>query len=39
MALTVDQIMALAPDSASAKAGSAQSSLSKWSGLGGHAQA
>lgn len=39
MSLTADQILALAPDPASAKAGSAQSSLSKWSGLGGHAQA
>lgn len=39
MTLTADQILALAPDPASAKAGSAQSSQSKWSGLGGHAQA
>jgi hypothetical protein len=39
MTLTADQILALAPDPASAKAGSAQSSLTKWSGLGGHAQA
>ncbi|NRR29318.1 SWIM zinc finger family protein [Oxalobacteraceae bacterium] len=39
MTLTTDQILALAPDPASAKAGSAQSSQSKWSGLGGHAQA
>ena len=39
MSLSVDQILALAPDPASAKAGSAQSSASKWSGLGGHAQA
>ncbi len=39
MTLTADQILALAPDPASAKAGSAQSSLSKWSGLGGNAQA
>ncbi len=31
--------MALAPDAASAKAGSGQSGISKWSGLGGHAQA
>lgn len=39
MSLTADQILALAPDPASAKAGSAQSSPAKWSGLGGHAQA
>lgn len=39
MTLSVDQILALAPDAASAKAGSAQSSMAKWSGLGGHAQA
>lgn len=39
MTLTADQILALAPDPASAKAGSAQSSQSKWSGLGSHAQA
>lgn len=39
MALTADQILALAPDAASAKAGSAQASPAKWSGLGGHAQA
>lgn len=39
MTLSADQILALAPDAASAKAGSAQSSASKWSGLGGHAQA
>jgi hypothetical protein len=39
MTLTADQILALAPDPASAKAGSAQSSQSKWSGLGAHAQA
>lgn len=39
MTLTADQILALAPDLASAKAGSGQSSLTKWSGLGGHAQA
>jgi hypothetical protein len=39
MHLTSDQILALAPDAASAKAGSAQSSAAKWSGLGGHAQA
>lgn len=39
MTLSVEQIMALAPDAASAKAGSGQSGISKWSGLGGHAQA
>jgi len=39
MTLSADQILALAPDAASAKAGSAQSSASKWTGLGGHAQA
>lgn len=39
MTLTADQILALAPDSASAKAGTGQASRSKWSGLGGHAQA
>lgn len=39
MTLSVDQILALAPDPASAKAGSAQSGMSKWSGIGGHAQA
>ena len=39
MTLTADQILALAPDPASAKAGSAQSSQAKWSCLGGHAQA
>jgi hypothetical protein len=39
MTLTADQILALAPDPASAKAGSAQSSQAKWTGLGGHAQA
>jgi hypothetical protein len=39
MTLTADQILALAPDAASAKAGNAQSGASKWSGLGGHAQA
>jgi hypothetical protein len=39
MTLTADQILALAPDAASAKAGSAQASPAKWSGLGGHAQA
>jgi len=37
--LTAEQILALAPDAASAKAGSGQASLSKWSGLGGHSQA
>lgn len=39
MTLSADQILALAPDAASAKAGSAQSGASKWSGLGAHAQA
>lgn len=39
MTLSADQILALAPDAASAKAGSAQSGAAKWSGLGGHAQA
>lgn len=39
MILTVEQILALAPDAASAKAGSGQSSLANWSGLGGHEQA
>lgn len=39
MTLSVEQILALAPDPASAKAGSAQSGISKWSALGGHAQA
>ncbi|QYF92232.1 SWIM zinc finger family protein [Massilia sp. PAMC28688] len=39
MSLTADQILALAPDASSAKAGSAQASRAKWSGLGGHAQA
>ena len=39
MTLTAEQILALAPDAASAKAGTGQASLSKWSGLGGHAQA
>lgn len=39
MTLTADQILALAPDAASAKAGSAQASASKWSGTGSHAQA
>lgn len=39
MSLTEDQILALAPDPASAKAGSGQASQSKWSGLGGHEQA
>lgn len=39
MTLTADQILALAPDPASAKAGTAQASPSKWSGLGSHAQA
>jgi hypothetical protein len=39
MTLSVDQILALAPDPASAKAGSAQASIGKWSALGGHAQA
>lgn len=39
MSLTAEQILALAPDAASAKAGTGQASLSKWSGLGGHAQA
>ncbi|WP_374582787.1 SWIM zinc finger family protein [Pseudoduganella sp.] len=39
MILTAEQILALAPDAASAKAGSGQASLAKWSGLGGHAQA
>lgn len=38
MSLTEDQILALAPDPASAKAGSGQASQSKWSGLGGHGQ-
>lgn len=39
MTLTADQILALAPDSASAKAGSGQASRSKWSGLGRHQKA
>lgn len=39
MQLTADQILAVAPDAASAKAGSAQASASKWSGLGSHPQA
>jgi hypothetical protein len=39
VSLTAEQILALAPDAASAKAGTGQASLSKWSGLGGHAQA
>jgi hypothetical protein len=39
MTLSVDQILALAPDPASAKAGTAQSGANKWSGLGGNAQA
>ncbi|MES3020746.1 MAG: SWIM zinc finger family protein [Pseudomonadota bacterium] len=39
MTLTAEQILALAPDPASAKAGNAQSSPAHWSGLGGHAQA
>lgn len=39
MTLTAEQILALAPDAASAKAGTGQASLSKWSGLGGHTQA
>ncbi|PWF47938.1 SWIM zinc finger family protein [Massilia glaciei] len=39
MTLTAEQILALAPDPASAKAGNAQSSPSHWSGLGGHEQA
>ncbi|SHG46734.1 hypothetical protein [Massilia sp. CF038] len=34
MSLTAEQILALAPDAASAKAGSGQASMSKWSGLG-----
>lgn len=39
MTLTVDQILALAPDAASAKAGSQQASPAKWSGLGSNDQA
>lgn len=34
MSLTTEQILALAPDAASAKAGSGQASMAKWSGLG-----
>jgi hypothetical protein len=39
MSLSVEQIFALAPDSASAKAGSQQASLAKWSQLGANDQA
>lgn len=39
MSLSPEQILALAPDPASAKAGSAQASASYWSGLGTNAQA
>ncbi|MEN9866430.1 MAG: hypothetical protein RL748_2020 [Pseudomonadota bacterium] len=39
MSLTPEQILALAPDPASAKAGSGQASPSYWSGLGANAQA
>jgi hypothetical protein len=39
MTLTAEQILALAPDPASAKAGSGQSNPSYWSGLGAHEQA
>jgi hypothetical protein len=39
MPLTVEQILALAPDAASAKAGSQQASIAKWSGLGANDQA
>lgn len=39
MSLTVEQILALAPDAASAKAGNAQSNLKHWSKLGANEQA
>jgi hypothetical protein len=39
MSLTPEQILALAPDPASAKSGSGQASASYWSGLGGNAAA
>lgn len=39
MTLSAEQILTLAPDAASAKAGTQQASLAKWSSLGTHEQA